>query len=95
MILFAYGLNTASKSQTLVENYAAIKAAKDDASGARPKHTDITNHLIRELVKKKTIFLSSCPGAKIIADIFTKPLQKNFILGACKNDGCWKIRSIV
>ena len=59
-----------------VDNQAAIKMAKNDASGNRTKHIDIKYHIVRDLVADQSISLRYCPTEEMTADILTKPLGR-------------------
>ena len=58
------------------DNQAAIKLAKNSIMSDRSKHIDVRYHWIREQVAAGTVTLQYCPTDMMVADIFTKPLQR-------------------
>ena len=69
--------SSTAKSIVLNEdNQAAIKLAKNSIMFDRSKHIDVRYHWIREQVAAGTVTLQYCPTDMMVADIFTKPLQR-------------------
>ena len=64
-------IDTKGSIEILEDNQSAIAMVKNSI-GHRTKHIDIKHHFIREAVQAKTIVLSYCPTAAMLADIFTK-----------------------
>lgn len=68
-----------------IDNQSAIKLIKDGVVNRRSKYIDVKYHFIHEKVKQKIIRIEYCPTDKQLADLFTKPLNKNkFIM--CRNN---------
>lgn len=60
-----------------VENQGSIKMARNYTSGSRTKHIDIQYHFARHAYKKVMYEIDYISSARMIADIFTKPLTRN------------------
>ena len=60
----------------LVDNQGAIHLAKNPLISNRSKHIDIRHHFVREKIVSKLISLQFCPTDNMVADIFTKPLDR-------------------
>lgn len=58
------------------DNQSAIKTAKNEIHNERSKHIDVRYHFIRECVNDGRIILKYCPTEKMVADAFTKPLNR-------------------
>ena len=59
------------------DNKAAINLVSDGASTTeRTRHVHIRNNFIGQFIESKEIKVIYCPTQKMIADIFTKPLDK-------------------
>ena len=58
------------------DNQATIMMAKSGSSTKRTKHIDIKYHFIKEQINNGVINLQYCETNSMIADLFTKPLQK-------------------
>ena len=59
------------------DNQSAICMAKNPQFHGRTKHIEIKYHFIRDQVKKGTVELKYCQTEDMIADIFTKGLQRD------------------
>ena len=59
------------------DNNSAIALSKNHVFHKRTKHIAIRFHFIRELVNNKEICLEFCRSEDQLADIFTKPLEKD------------------
>ena len=58
------------------DNQSAIKTAKNEIHNERSKHIDVRYHFIRECVNDGRIILKYCPTEIMVADAFTKPLNR-------------------
>jgi len=58
------------------DNQAAITIAKNEVINERSKHIDVRYHFIRDHVEKGNIILNYCPTDLMVADAFTKPLER-------------------
>lgn len=61
------------------DNQACIKMATTLES-KRTKHIDVRHHFLRDLVNDHQIVLCYVPSEEQVADLFTKPLNKNKFL---------------
>jgi len=59
------------------DNEACIKFCHDPKYHARAKHIDIRYHFVREKIEEKKIDLKYCRTERQLADILTKPLNRN------------------
>lgn len=59
------------------DNQAAISIGKNLSSKTRTKHIDIKFHYVREAVANKNINIEYCPSIEMIADILTKPINRD------------------
>lgn len=59
-----------------VDNQGSIAMAKNVASGTRTKHIDIQYHFARDALARNLYAIEYIPTSKMLADIFTKPLQR-------------------
>ncbi|CAK9821232.1 Retrovirus-related Pol polyprotein from transposon TNT 1-94 [Anthophora plagiata] len=59
-----------------VDNQAAIKIASNSENHKRSKHIDVKYHFTREVVNRGEIEIKYIQSKEQLADIFTKPLQK-------------------
>jgi len=65
------------KATTLFcDNQGAIAIAKDPAFHMRTKHIDTRFHFVRETINQDYIDIPYCPTDDMIADIFTKSLNR-------------------
>ncbi len=62
--------------QIRADNQGAIALAKNPYLHERSKHIDISYYHIRDLEEKKRIKITYIPTAEIVADGFTKPLDR-------------------
>jgi hypothetical protein len=60
----------------LEDNQSCIAMSLNPVKQTRTKHVDIKDHFIREEVKRGTLKLEYCPTKENMADILTKPLNK-------------------
>ena len=58
------------------DNQGTIAMSKNPILHKRTKHINIKFHFVREKIQDKTIELKYCPTHEMVADIFTKPLQR-------------------
>jgi hypothetical protein len=58
------------------DNQGAIALAKNPHLHERSRHIDISYHYIRDLVQKGRVKIDYIPTAEMIADGFTKPLER-------------------
>jgi hypothetical protein len=58
------------------DNQGAIALAKNPHLHERSKHIDISYHHIRDLEERKKIKISYIPTTRMVADGFTKPLER-------------------
>jgi hypothetical protein len=66
------------------DNQSCISMTQNPIKQTRTKHVDIKYHFIRGEVKKETLKLEYCPTKKNLADILTKPLNRethNYLKG--------------
>jgi hypothetical protein len=59
------------------DNRAAIELSHNDGNHQRTKHIDIKYHFIREAIRNQIIEINWIPSNHQLADILTKPLNKN------------------
>jgi hypothetical protein len=73
------GINLPPLNPTTImcDNNASINLSEDPTLHTRVKHIDINYHFLRERVQSKEISLSYVRTKENIADIFTKPLERN------------------
>ena len=67
------GINTLSM---LGDNMSSIKMTKNDKFHGRTKHIDIQHYFIRELVEQNEIFIHYINTKDMLANDFTKALEK-------------------
>jgi hypothetical protein len=58
------------------DNQGAIALAKNPHLHERSKHIDISYHHIRDLEERNKLKITYVPTAEMVADGFTKPLEK-------------------
>jgi H2-forming N5,N10-methylenetetrahydromethanopterin dehydrogenase-like enzyme len=58
------------------DNQGAIALAKNPHLHERSKHIDISYHHIRDLEERKKIKITYVPTTEMVADGFTKPLER-------------------
>jgi hypothetical protein len=61
----------------LEDNQACIYLSKNPGDFAKSKHIDTRYHFVREQVEAGTLALKKIDTKENLADIFTKPLDKN------------------
>jgi len=59
------------------DNTSAINISKNPVQHSRTKHIDIRHHFIFDLVESREIALMFIPTENQLADILTKPLDRN------------------
>lgn len=59
------------------DNSSAINLSKNHMHHSRTKHIEIKHHFIRGHIQKEDIYLEYVPTKNQLADILTKPLEKN------------------
>ena len=72
----AMGLIQKLPMVVLEDNQAAIAIASGPVSSTRTRHMLIRAHYIRDLVAKGYVKVVYCPTVDMVADIFTKPLDR-------------------
>ena len=75
LLLEELGLKQQGATLLWQDNQGAIAIAKNPESHSRTKHIDVKHHYIRQCVEEKMIHVDYCPTEKMLADIFTKPLD--------------------
>lgn len=70
-------LNDCIQTNIFCDNQGCICLSKNPTNHSRTKHVDIQYHFIRELVESKLITLKYCPTEEMIADVFTKALNRD------------------
>jgi hypothetical protein len=68
--------NDGKTVQMLADNQGAIALAKNPHLHQRSRHIDICYHYVRDLVSKGKVKIDYIPTAKMVADGFTKPLER-------------------
>lgn len=58
------------------DNRGAIELTKNNLHHARTKHIDVRHHFVRDTVESGRVKIEQVPTEKMVADIFTKPLQR-------------------
>jgi len=76
---------TITTSPIMCDNTSAINLSKKLIQHLRTKHIDIRYYFLRDHAIKGDISLSFVSTDKQIADIFTKPLKKMFLLNLVEN----------
>jgi hypothetical protein len=77
MLLEELGLSQVNPSKILEDNQGCIKLAENPVVHGRSKHIDVRYHFIRERVRKvRDVVLEYCSTNDMVADIFTKPLDR-------------------
>jgi hypothetical protein len=59
------------------DNQSAIFLEQNHSLSQRTKHIDIKAHFIREKFQQGRIAIKYCPTQEMMADILTKPINKN------------------
>ena len=63
----------------LVDNQSCIKTANNPIIQDRSRHIAVKYHYIRDLVDSGHILVKYCPNTDMVADILTKPLQRQLL----------------
>jgi hypothetical protein len=58
------------------DNQAALQIARDHRFSERTKHVALRHFFIREQIEAGELFSEYCSTTKMIADVFTKPLER-------------------
>ncbi|XP_066926784.1 uncharacterized protein [Clytia hemisphaerica] len=72
-----------SKTQPIIvknDNQGALALVKNPVKHTKAKHIDIRYHFIRECYDEGSILLDYVPSGDNVADIFTKPPKKQYLL---------------
>ena len=96
-LLKAMGMYDGKPATIYEDNKAAINLVSDGASTSeRTRHVHIRNNFIGQFIESKDIRVIYCPTNKMIADIFTKPLDKaqfcflrDYLVGYNTCKGCY------
>ena len=76
-LIKALGMHDDKPITIYEDNKAAINLVSDGASTSeRTRHVHIRNNFISQFIESNDIRVIYCPTSKMIADIFTKPLDK-------------------
>ena len=75
-MLLDYGLELGSMS-FLCDNHSAIKIGKNPVQHSCSKHIDVRHHFLRDHEAKGDILLTDVRSEDQLADIFTKPVDKD------------------
>ena len=59
------------------DNQGSIRLAHNPVNHSRTKHIDVQHHFVRELIESKEVALRYCPSDANVADVLTKPLQRD------------------
>ena len=65
-----------SSIPVLCDNTSAINISKNPVQHSRTKHIEIRHHFLRDNVEKGLITMEFCRTEDQVADIFTKPLNR-------------------
>jgi hypothetical protein len=76
MLLSELGFPQTEPTTIFVDNRPAISIAENPVHHARTKHINIKFHHVRDLIQDGALHLEWCPTADMVADIFTKPLNR-------------------
>jgi len=88
---FGFNLN---KSTIYCDNTSAINLSKNPINHSRTKHIDIRHHFLHDNIEKDKISLEFVSSEKQIADIFTKPLNKNTFITLRRELGIASIKDL-
>ena len=69
-------INIKPQTDLMVDNQSAIKLIKSGQMNRRSKHIDVRYYFISEVFDQGLFRLEYCPTNEQVADILTKPLQK-------------------
>jgi hypothetical protein len=78
-----YSVNSTS-SPLFVDNQSAVAVAKNPQHHGRMKHLDVRFFWLKDEVERKTISIIYCPTDHMPADILTKALTREKVVGCCK-----------
>lgn len=62
--------------QIFEDNQSCIKMLEQNAGLKRSKHVDTKYHFVKDLAENDNVNVTYCPSADMLADIFTKPLNR-------------------
>lgn len=80
MLLKDLGYPQTSPTTICEDNQAVINVSRNQVYHGRLKHIDVRHHYIRDLVSAGEIQLEYCNSQDMVADILTKPLQRDQFL---------------
>jgi transposase InsO family protein len=73
--------------QMCADNQSAIKLLKNPISSMRSKHIDIVYHFARQHIAQQHIQVTYTPTARMLADMFTKPVPTAKLKTCCEGIG--------
>ena len=81
-----------------IDNAGAQELATNSGYSQRTKHIDIRYHFLREVVANGQVLLESCSSKENVANLMTKPLNKDLFeehrrrMGVLLRFSCQKLR---
>ena len=75
--IFIKNLKLKGKYELLIDNKSTINITKNPSMHGKTKHIDIKYHYLKELVQNKILHPRYIRTDEQLADILTKPLNKN------------------
>ncbi len=66
------------------DNQGALATIKNPLLSTKSKHIRVRHHFVRERQLMKEIAYAFCPTEKMIADVFTKSLEKGKFIEFCR-----------
>lgn len=79
-ILEDFDVNFTSPIKIYEDNQGCIKMVHSEKFNNRSKHIDIKKYAVKDYISSKIVEVEYCPTEEMVADIFTKPLQKSKFL---------------
>ena len=70
------------------DNQSAIKFSNNSSFKGRAKHIDLRHNYVKDLIEKGFCVLKYCETEKMLADIFTKPVDRTKLKNCCEVIGC-------
>ncbi|KAJ9559214.1 hypothetical protein OSB04_013828 [Centaurea solstitialis] len=92
-VLEELGLEINKSTVIKCDNTSTIKLSKNPVFHGRCKHIGVRFHFLRDLVKDEVVQLEHCGSSEQVADILTKPLNREVFLklreklGVCSIEG--------